>query len=363
MVKIRSTLAAAFVVALGLGGTAVATAATKAPAPAAVSTNAASSNGGQNGQGGGASKPRVIVAKQVAKVAPLDMSAAFGTNTLLEGPAFGPDGDLYFVNLTAPANDPKILKLNVRTKQTTPVLTDHNPLTGFSSLQFSPADGRIYVTDFNQGNIDSLKADGSNFQPFFTDAVDGTRMVPDDIAFNPSGDMYITDYQGSPFNLIGRLIRLDTSGNATVLQDGLSAPNGISFTPDFSGLWVSELTLGREDHFTLSADGKTVAGGSVGMTANIGLTGFDSNSVDSAGNVYQCVVGGGKVLVWNTDGDLIATIVVPQDLPQPETLVTNLAIKPGTTDGYLTVGGGNGGYIYKFRALAPGIPQSNGGGA
>jgi lactonase len=351
--------AAAFVVALGLGGTVVATAATKAPAP-----TAASSNAGKPGQGEGTTRPRVIVARPVAKVAPLDTSAAFGTNTLLEGPAFGPDGDLYFVNLTAPANDPKILKLDLRTKQTIPVFTDHDAKSGFSSLQFSPADRMIYVTDFNQGNIDRLNANGSGFETVFSGPVARQTMVPDDIAFNQAGDMYITDYQGSPFNLIGRLVRLDhITHNATVLQGGLSAPNGISFTPDFSGLWVSELTLGREDHFTLSPDGTSIVGGSVGMTANIGLTGFDSNSIDSAGNVYQCVVGGAKLLVWNTNGDLVATIVVPQNLPQPETLTTNLAIKPGTTDGYLTVGGSNGGYIYKFRALAPGIPQSNGGGA
>jgi hypothetical protein len=31
-------------------------------------------------------------------------------------------------------------------------------------------------------------------------------------------------------------------------------------------------------------------------------------------------------------------MVVPQNLPRPETLTTNLAIKPDTTDGYLTVG-------------------------
>ena len=298
----------------------------------------------------------MIVARPVAKVAPLDTSAAFGTNTLLEGPAFGPNGNLYFVNLTAPPGQPKILQLNVRTKQTTPVYTD-NTNSGFSSLQFSPADGKMYVTDFNTGNIDRLNPDGTGFQTVFSGPIKGQTMVPDDIAFNQAGDMYITDYQGSPWNLIGRVVRLDANGqNPIVVQGGLSAPNGISFTPDFSGLWVSELTLGREDHFTLSADGTSIAAGSVGMTANIGLTGFDSNSIDSAGNVYQCVVGAGKLLVWNTNGDLVATIVVPQNLPQPETLTTNLAIKPGTTDGYLTVGGGNGGYIYKFKALAAGDP-------
>ncbi len=359
MLKTRKpiVLAAAFVVALGVGGAAVATAATATPAP-----TAAASTAGQPGPGGGATRPRVIVASPVAKVAPLDPPSVFGAVTLLEGPAFGPNGNLYFVNLTAPAGQPKILQLDLRTKKTTPVYTDRT--SGLSSLQFSPLNGNIYVTDFANGKIDELNPDGTGFHTVFSGPIKGRTMVPDDIAFNKAGDMYITDYQGSPWNLIGRLVRLDANGQKPiVLQGGLSAPNGISFTPDFSGLWVSELTLGREDHFTLSADGTSIVGGSVGMTANIGLNGFDSNSIDSAGNVYQCVVGAGKLLVWNPSGDLVATIVVPQNLPQPETLTTNLAIKPGTTDGYLTVGGGNGGYIYRFRALAPGIPQSNGGGA
>ena len=199
MVKTRRTFAAAFVVALGLGGTAVITAATKAPAP-----TAASSTAGNPGQGGGSTRPRVIVAGPVAKVAPLDTSAAFGTNTLLEGPAFGPNGNLYFVNLTAPAGQPKILQLNLRTKQATPVYTDST--SGLSSLQFSPVNGNIYVTDFANGKIDELNPDGTGFQTVFSGPVEGRTMVPDDIAFNPAGDMYITDYQGSPWNLIGRVV-------------------------------------------------------------------------------------------------------------------------------------------------------------
>ncbi|MGW1027856.1 hypothetical protein ACWD4J_29925 [Streptomyces sp. NPDC002577] len=47
----------------------------------------------------------------------------------------------------------------------------------------------------------------------------------------------------------------------------------------------------------------------------------------------------------------------------PQLLTTNLVIKPGTRDGYLVVGGDNGGFVYTFRALGLGVGQSNGGGA
>jgi lactonase len=106
-----------------------------------------------------------------------------------------------------------------------------------------------------------------------------------------------------------------------------------------------------------------VTSANIAAQANLGAGGFDSNTVDADGNVYQCLAGDGKILIWNSVGDLLRTVRIPQNLPQSELLSTNLAIKPGTTTAYVTVGGGNGGYIYTFQALAKGIAQSNGGTA
>jgi lactonase len=99
------------------------------------------------------------------------------------------------------------------------------------------------------------------------------------------------------------------------------------------------------------------------MYGNEGVGGFDSNAVDADGNIYQCAFGDGKIYVYSPHGALLATIVVPQTMPAPELLTTNLVIKPGTHDGYLVVGGDNGGFVYTFRALGLGDAQSNGGGA
>lgn len=341
-------LAAAFVAAVVVGGSAVTTS-------AATANDQATAEASARGSG---TPPRVIMATAVTEVPPADPPTK---PVVLEGVAFGPDGYLYFVNFSASAGQPKILRLDLGTRTVTPVYTDATSV--FSSVQFSPVDGKLYVTDFQNGEIGRLNPDGTGFTTVFSGPVDGRAMVPDDIAFNEEGAMYITDYQGSPWNRIGRVVRLDENlADPIVLQGGMATPNGISFTPDFSGLWVSEYSLDREDHLLLAPDGKSVVRGGTGMSVNAGRHGLDSNSVDSAGNVYQTVMGAGKILVWNPAGELIATIVVPQR-PEPKPLVSNLAIKPGTTDGYITVGGESGGYIYEFRALAPGIPQSNGGGA
>ncbi|NDZ78663.1 SMP-30/gluconolactonase/LRE family protein [Streptomyces sp. SID10853] len=359
MTKTRRSfaLAAAFVVALAVGGPAAATAAmttgdgSAAPTAPAQAPAQAQARDGERGT----PPPRIVRATREARVAPLDPPSSWGHATVLEGPALGPDGRLYFVDFTAPAGHPKILRYDPRTKQVTPLHTDAT--SRFSSLQFSPADGKIYVTDYDNGKIDRIDPDGGGFTTVFSGPVDGRVLVPDDIAFNKAGDMYITDYHGSLEKPDGRVVRLDARGaHPVVLQNGLSGPNGISFTPDFSALWVSEYNLGREDHFTLAPDGRSITAGGVGMSADVGGGGFDSNSVDSAGNVYQVVLGDGKILVWNPAGDLLATVVIPQR-PQPEPLVSNLVIKPGSTHGYITVGGDNGGYLYTFRALAPGLSQ------
>jgi lactonase len=99
------------------------------------------------------------------------------------------------------------------------------------------------------------------------------------------------------------------------------------------------------------------------MRGDTGIGGFDSNSVDAAGNVYQCVNEDGEILVWNEHGEPRQTIKIPQNLGKPELSATNLAIKPGTREGYVVVGGAAGGFVYKFKALAKGVMPSNGGGA
>jgi sugar lactone lactonase YvrE len=102
--------------------------------------------------------------------------------------------------------------------------------------------------------------------------------------------------------------------------------------------------------------------GHIGMYASPGIDQLDSNAADTAGNIYQCIENGARILVWNPTGRMIAKIVVPQDLAVDETVTTNLAIKPLTSQGYITGGGHAGGYIYSFTSLGIGGWESNGGG-
>ena len=67
-----------------------------------------------------------------------------------------------------------------------------------------------------------------------------------------------------------------------------------------------------------------------------------------------------EVRVYGPDGTHLTTDSVP-DGDDGLLSATNLAIRPGTTDAYVTVSGPAGGFVYRFDALAQGVRQSNGG--
>ncbi|MFG2316184.1 SMP-30/gluconolactonase/LRE family protein [Streptomyces tendae] len=280
--------------------------------------------------------------------------------TLLEGPAFDADGDLLVVDVTAPAGEPKVLRVDVRKKTSGRVHTDDRGT--YTSAQFSPHDGRIYLTDFSHGEIISLAPDGSDPRTFFSGEVDGAAMNPNDLAFDQDGNLYVSDSRGmSEGRAEGRVVRIDRAGrNATVLADGMAAPNGISFDSEYRGLWVSELTQNRV--FYLLLDGKGgVTSRHTAIRVDGGIAQTDSIAVDADGNLYQALHGRPAMAVYDRHGERLATVEVPARAAGGLRSATNVAITPGGTKAYMTVSGPAGGYLYTFDALARGVRQSNGG--
>jgi len=279
--------------------------------------------------------------------------------TLLEGPVFGEDGKLTVVDVTAPAGAPKVLRVDVRKKTARKLFTDARG--AYTSAQFSPYDGRLYLSDFAHGEIVSLAPGGGDRRTFFTGEVDGARMRPDDIAFDRDGNLYVSDSLGlSEGEARGRVVRLARDGgNAAVLADGLAATNGISFDVGYRGLWISELTENRISYLPVGkrpgATGRHTA-----VRVDAGLAQTDSIAVDAEGNLYQALHGRPAMAVYDKYGTHLATVRVPARAEGLES-ATNVAITPGGTRAYMTVSGPAGGYLYTFDALAAGIRQSNGG--
>ncbi|CAL9356249.1 SMP-30/gluconolactonase/LRE family protein [Streptomyces sp. enrichment culture] len=280
--------------------------------------------------------------------------------TLLEGPTFDENGDLLVVDVTAPAGGPKVLRVDVRRKTSRQAHTDDRG--AYTSAQFSPYDGRVYLTDFSHGDIVSLAPDGSDPRTFFSGEVEGARMNPDDLAFDREGNLYVSDSRGmSEGEPKGRVVRIDRTGEkATVLAAGLAAPNGISFDERYRGLWISELTENRISYLLLDDEGGA-ASRHTAVRVDGGIAQTDSIAVDADGNLYQALHGRPAMAVYDRHGERLATVEVPARDADGLESATNVAITPGGTRAYLTVSGLAGGYLYAFDALARGTRQSNGG--
>ncbi|MFB6773955.1 SMP-30/gluconolactonase/LRE family protein [Streptomyces sp. NPDC056337] len=280
--------------------------------------------------------------------------------TLLEGPTFDGNGDLLVVDVTAPAGAPKVLRVDVHRRTSRAVHTDDRGT--YTSAQFSPYDGRIYLTDFSHGDIVSLAPDGGDPRTFFSGEVDGAPMNPDDLAFDRDGNLYVSDSRGmSEGEPKGRVVRIDRTGkNATVLAAGLAAPNGISFDARYRGLWFSELTENRVSYLLLDDEGG-VASRHTAIRVDGGVAQTDSIAVDADGNLYQALHGRPAMAVYSPHGERLATVEVPARAAAGLQSATNVAITPGGTRAYLTVSGPAGGYLYRFEALGRGVRQSNGG--
>lgn len=279
--------------------------------------------------------------------------------TLLEGPTFDRSGRLLVVDVTAPEGAPKVMRVNVGKKTLRALHTDGRGT--YTSAQFSPYDGRLYLSDFSHGEIVSLAPGGGDKRTFFSGPVDGARMNPDDIAFDEAGHLYVTDSRGLSENEArGRVVRISRDGTkATVLAKDLAAPNGISFDLDDRGLWFSELTEDRISYLRLGGDGK-VTSRHTAIRVDAGIAQTDSIAVDADGNLYQALHGRPAMAVFDRHGERLATVELPSRAEGLES-ATNVAITPGGTKAYMTVSGPAGGYLYTFDALAEGIRQSNGG--
>jgi sugar lactone lactonase YvrE len=99
-------------------------------------------------------------------------------------------------------------------------LTPPSRLFGANGLRTGP-DGRIYIAqvtgsqisalDVTTGRLDTISAKGANI------------VAPDDIAFDPSGNLYATEVMD------GRVSMLDAAGNTRVLRGDVPSANGITF--------------------------------------------------------------------------------------------------------------------------------------
>ncbi len=313
------------------------------------------SSPGPEGQGNGLDQNITLVATPFAL---LQAPSTAIPRPFAEAPRFDRNGDLYWVSVTGDAQHNKVFKMNLATRKSTPIYHDNTSV--FSGIAIHK-DGTLYLADLVNGKVAQMNPDGTNEHDVVTN-FQGAGVYPDDLIFDHNGNLYFTSFDGSLDNLIGGVYRLSTStGQFTRVTAGLARPNGISLSPDQTQLWVGELQANRVDRIGLNPDGTMDTSrfsGYAKVAANLNGAGADSNTVDSAGNVYQAELSSGELEIINPFGKLIGRVALPA--LQVGDSVSNVVVKPGSRDAYVTTGGTDGSHLYRFQALAPGqIPYSH----
>ncbi|WP_240498267.1 SMP-30/gluconolactonase/LRE family protein [Williamsia sp. 1135] len=201
-------------------------------------------------------------------------------------------------------------------------VTAPSRLFGANGIRTGP-DGRIYVAQVAGSQISALDLDTGQLETI--SAKGGDIVAPDDVAFAPSGDMYITEYydgrvsvrspdggtrlvrddlpgangitihQGRLFvnecRVGGRLMEIDPAGGAPrVLLDELPMPNGMEVGPD--GKLYYPL-LGTNDIWRIDPEG----GEPERVAGDLGVP--DAVKFDSEGFIVSTQVASGQVLRIN----------------------------------------------------------------
>jgi sugar lactone lactonase YvrE len=98
-------------------------------------------------------------------------------------------------------------------------LTAPSRLFGANGLRTGP-DGRVYVAQVTGSQISALDVDTGVLET--VSAKGGGIIAPDDVAFDPSGNLYATEVMD------GRVSVREAGGNTRVLRDDLPCANGIT---------------------------------------------------------------------------------------------------------------------------------------
>jgi gluconolactonase len=138
---------------------------------------------------------------------------------------------------------------------------------------------------------------------------------PNDIVLGPDGALYFTDptldlVKGEKQELdFQGVFRLGGDGSLRLLVKDMTAPNGLTFSPDGKRLYVND-TKTREIRVYNVGPGMSLGEGRIFAKEEAGKGSPDGMRVDTAGNVY--CTGPGGVWVWDAEGNRLGTITLPE---------------------------------------------------
>jgi sugar lactone lactonase YvrE len=155
----------------------------------------------------------------------------------------------------------------------------------------------------------------------------------------------------------GALFRVDPDGSVVPVLDGLTVPNGPTFTADGRQMYLADSARGVVLRYTVDPISADLTDATTFLRLDQGSP--DGMTVDADGNLWVAVWGGGEVRCYTPQGRLAQTVRVP--VPQPSAPClggadgTRLFVTTASY-GLDTASAGASGSLFATDVTTPGLP-------
>jgi gluconolactonase len=248
----------------------------------------------------------------------------FDRGFFTEGPAVGPDGFVYFSDITFTA----------RSGMQVGYIWRHDPSTGRTTIFRSPsgmANGIIFDTE---GRM--VVAEGADFggrRIVRTDMTTGRSKIiaglfdgksfnsPNDLTIDEQGRIYFTDPRYSGHEPLEQPVfgvyRIDRDGRVSLIASDAGMPNGIAVSPNQKKLYVASIDSSTETSLNALLSYDLLEDGSVSSPRVVvdfaPDNGPDGMAVDMEGNLYLARPAKTPgIYVYSPDGQELGMIPTPK---------------------------------------------------
>ena len=268
------------------------------------------------------------------------------TDSFLEGPVFGSDGNLYVSDIPFG----RVFRIGPTGEWSLVAEYDGEP----NGMKFLDA-GSLLITDYKNGLMRLDIASGT-VEPYLERRNSERFKGVNDLVFDAQGNLYFTDQgQTGLHDPTGRLYRLRPSGQLDLLLGNVPSPNGVALSPDEQVLYLAVTRGNAVWRVPLLPDG-SVAKVSQFFTSH-GPSGPDGLAVDTEGRVL--VANPGLGYVWVLNGRAEPQLVLRG---APGASITNMAFG-GAGRRTLYVTDSTHGTVLRAEPGVAGLPLHRAGGA
>lgn len=214
------------------------------------------------------------------------------THSVLEGPSFDLDGNLYCVDIIWG----RIFRID--RAGNFELFAEYD---GWPNGLRVHRDGRIFVADFKRG-IMVIDPGTRRVEPFLERYRLEHLKAPNDLVFASNGDLFFTDQGLTGLqDPTGRLFRIRADGRVDCLVDTIASPNGLVLSPDEETVYVAATRQNAILRVPLLRDGGAAK---VGIFIQMsGGGGPDGIAMDDQGGLAVAHVGMGAVWLFNPKGE------------------------------------------------------------